>query len=186
MAEELSPESKLYIKEEIEKVRKEVKEDLKEARTKATKTFSTVAIVVGLIAGFGAYFSMESAVQTKLGEAGMTELIQQAIDANNYIKEVKTNVQKNLPMLMQLKLDISEPSKAAKNLSSLLKMTNFDQRLVDIENHKHQIFIDSTQQKETGHVPKNTHVSIPDGHVITKVYHDNEGWIFYSYPISIK
>lgn len=31
MAEELSPESKLYVKEEIEKSRKEFKEDLKGA-----------------------------------------------------------------------------------------------------------------------------------------------------------
>lgn len=44
MAEELSPESKLFVKEEIEKVRKEVKEDLKEAQSKATKTFSTVVV----------------------------------------------------------------------------------------------------------------------------------------------
>jgi hypothetical protein len=53
MAEEVSPESKLYVKEEIEKSRKEFKEDLQDARSRATKTFTTVALIVGLLTGLG-------------------------------------------------------------------------------------------------------------------------------------
>ena len=53
MPEELSPESKLYVKEEIENVRKEIREDVEKVKSKATKTFTTVAIVVGLLTGLG-------------------------------------------------------------------------------------------------------------------------------------
>jgi hypothetical protein len=62
MPEELSPESKIYVKEEIENVRREFKEDLKEARNKATKTFSTVALIVGLLVSLGVYGLVKSAL----------------------------------------------------------------------------------------------------------------------------
>ena len=53
MAEELSPESKLYVKGEIEKLSNEFKQDLKESQSKATKTFTAVALIIGLLASVG-------------------------------------------------------------------------------------------------------------------------------------
>ena len=72
MSEELSPETKLYVKEEIEKVRKEVKEEIEKVKSKATKTFSTVVIVVGLLTGLGVYGLARDYMKTAINE-GLTE-----------------------------------------------------------------------------------------------------------------
>jgi hypothetical protein len=66
MSEEVSPESKIYVKEEIEKIRKEFKEDLKEAQSKATKTFTTVALIVGLLTGVGVYGFFVNCLKSQL------------------------------------------------------------------------------------------------------------------------
>ena len=64
MPEELSPESKLFVKEEIEKIRKDIREEVEEVKSKTTKTFTTVAIVVGLITGLGVYGIAKSYINT--------------------------------------------------------------------------------------------------------------------------
>jgi len=125
MAEELSPESKLYVKEEIEKARKEVKEDLEKAQSRATKTFSTVAMVVGLVTGFGVYFSINNAINTKLKEGGLTQLLENAQDSNDTIDKIKTRAENSLPVL--LNMTINNKDQAAKNLSMLLKQVSFKQ-----------------------------------------------------------
>jgi hypothetical protein len=70
MPAEVSPESKLYVKEEIEKIRKEIKEEVEKANSKATKIFTSVALVVGLVTAFGVYGLaknyVDTAVRTKL------------------------------------------------------------------------------------------------------------------------
>lgn len=78
MAEELSPESKLYVKEEIDKIRKDFKEDLKEAQSKATKTFTTVALIVGLLAGVGIWSSNMLYIKDKMSTADITILMEDA------------------------------------------------------------------------------------------------------------
>lgn len=68
MPEEVSPESKLYVKEEIEKSKKEIKEEVERVNSKATKTFTTVAIVVGLLTGLGAYGLAKEYIETTVRE----------------------------------------------------------------------------------------------------------------------
>jgi hypothetical protein len=90
MAEELSPESKLYVKEEIEKARRGFKEEVEKAKSKATKTFSTVAIVVGLLTGLGVYGGaktyIDNAISEGLNDKGFTDLM---TDATNYAEKAK-------------------------------------------------------------------------------------------------
>ena len=69
MPEELSPESKLYLKEELEKVRKEFKEELKEAQSKSTKIFSTVAMIVGLLTALGVYYPAKNSIKNAIDKA---------------------------------------------------------------------------------------------------------------------
>jgi len=86
MAEELSPESKLYVKEEIEKVKKEFKEDLKEAQSKATKTFTTVALIIGLIASVGVYGLAKSSIKNTIeDELGKTTIKNLETDASELV-----------------------------------------------------------------------------------------------------
>ena len=55
MAEELSPESKLYVKQEIDQVRREMRQETEKAKAKAVRTFTTFAVVLGLLTGAGVY-----------------------------------------------------------------------------------------------------------------------------------
>ncbi|MFX0202814.1 MAG: hypothetical protein ACFFCW_42460 [Candidatus Hodarchaeota archaeon] len=100
MAEELSPESKLYVKEEIEKARKEIKEEIEKVKSKATKTFTTVVMVVGLLTGLGVYGIakdyINTAVKDKLGEETLAEFEkniskaeESVADANTYVEQAK-------------------------------------------------------------------------------------------------
>lgn len=103
MPEELSPESKLYIKEEIEKVRKEFKGDLKDAQSKSTKIFSTVAMIIGLVTGIGVYLGINNSIKEKLNESGLSKLVENAEDANDTIQGIKISVEQNFPELLKLK-----------------------------------------------------------------------------------
>jgi hypothetical protein len=71
MSEEVSPESKLYVKEEIDKSRKEIKEEVEKINSKATKTFTTVAMIVGLLTGLSVYGGakqyMSETINNRLG-----------------------------------------------------------------------------------------------------------------------
>jgi hypothetical protein len=93
MPEEVSLESKLYVKEEIENVRKEIREDVEKVKSKATKTFSTVAIVVGLITGLGAYGSakhyISATIKDTLGAETLKEFEKNKITAEQNMIEVK-------------------------------------------------------------------------------------------------
>ena len=92
MPEEVSPESKLYVKEEIENVRKDIREEVEKVNSKATKTFTTVVIVVGLITGLGVYGSakyyINTAVEAKLGTETMAEFEEHRIQAKNSCNEI--------------------------------------------------------------------------------------------------
>jgi len=170
MSEELSPESKLYVKEEIEKVRKEVKEEVEKVKSKATKTFGTVVIVVGLLTGLGvwglAIKYIDDAVNKGLEEKGIADLLAKAT----------THVQDINDLVVEAKVSHKSIEDMEKDLKDRLK------------GHTHEIVIDYDQQKTkpTGYVKKKTHVQIERGHVITRVYYDGEGWIFYANPITIK
>lgn len=89
MSEELSPETKLYVKEETEKVRKAVKEEVEKVKSKATKTFSTVVIVVGLLTGLGVYGVARDYMKTAINE-GLTEQGIQKLksDAEGYVEDI--------------------------------------------------------------------------------------------------
>jgi hypothetical protein len=108
MPEEVSPESKLYVKEEIEKSRKEIKEEVEKVNSKATKTFTTVAIVVGLITGLGVYGSathyISATIQKKLGTETLAEIEKNRIQANNSYKnitDIKAKADKILSQLLK-------------------------------------------------------------------------------------
>ena len=103
MPEEVSPESKLYVKEEIEKTRKEIKEEVEKVNSKATKTFTTVAIVVGFITGLGVYGSakhyINTAVEANLGADTVAEIEKNRDKAKklcNEIVEYESNAEKIL------------------------------------------------------------------------------------------
>ena len=103
MPEELSPESKLYVKEEIENVRKDIREDVEKVKSKTTKTFTTVVIVVGLLTGLGVYGSakhyINTAVEAKLGTETLAEIEKNRIQARNSynkIVEYETKAEKIL------------------------------------------------------------------------------------------
>lgn len=66
MPEEVSPESKLYVKEEIEKSREEIREEVDKVKSKVTKTFGTVVVVVGLLTGLGVYGSAKLYIKTTI------------------------------------------------------------------------------------------------------------------------
>lgn len=168
MSEELSPETKLYVKEEIEKVRKEVKEEIEKVKSKATKTFSTVVIVVGLLTGLGVYGLARDYMKTAINE-GLTEQGIQKLKS-----EAEGHVQDINDCVVEANVSYKSIEDMEKNLKERLK------------GHTHQIIIDLTKQWSSEYVPKATHISIPPGHVITKVYFDSKGWIFYAQPISIK
>jgi len=145
MAEELSPESKLYVKEEIEKMRKEFKEDLEKAQSKATKTFSAVAMIVGLLASVGVYSLAKSSIKNaienelekttikKLG-ADANDLVfkigslkgraeESAKDAEGFVADANTYVQKaqeSYKKIIGYETDVEK-------LSELLKLKRFDQ-----------------------------------------------------------
>jgi microcystin-dependent protein len=97
MPEELSPESKLYVKEEIENVRKEIREDVEKVKSKATKTFTTVVIVVGLFTGLGVYglavSYIDTAIKQGLEDKGITELKSKAEglvkQAEGHVKQIE-------------------------------------------------------------------------------------------------
>ncbi len=104
MAEEVSPESKIYVKEEIEKSRKEIREEVEKVSSKATKTFTTVAVVVGLVTGLGVYGSAQHYISTTIKDALGTETLrefetnktkaeQNMIDVKSQMAEAKSNVQ---------------------------------------------------------------------------------------------
>lgn len=93
MPEELSPESKLYVKEEIDKVRekieeqvkdtkKAIEEQVKKARSGSMRTFSIVTAVVAFLVGVGVYGSavkyMDKAISKGLEDAGLTESVKRA------------------------------------------------------------------------------------------------------------
>ncbi|UCE07287.1 MAG: hypothetical protein JSW07_04445 [bacterium] len=90
MAEGLSPESKLYVKEELEKVRNEFKEELKDAQSKATKIFTTVALIIGLLASVGVYGLAKSSIKNAIeDELGKTTIKNLETDANMLVVEIE-------------------------------------------------------------------------------------------------
>lgn len=92
MPEEPSPESKLYVKEEIEKIRKDIKEDVEKVSSKATKTFTTVAIVVGLITGLGVYgnakYYIKNTIEDNLGTETLAEIENNRDKAKNSFNKI--------------------------------------------------------------------------------------------------
>jgi hypothetical protein len=91
MPEEVSPESKLYVKEEIEKTRKEFKEDIKEVQSKTTRTFTTVALVVGLLTGLSIYGSVTSYISTtirnRLGAQALADFEKRLYRAQEFVAD---------------------------------------------------------------------------------------------------
>ncbi|MCP4262905.1 MAG: hypothetical protein GY774_36150 [Planctomycetes bacterium] len=77
MTEEVSPESKVYVKEEIDKMRKEFKEDLNDARSRATKTFTIVALIVGLLTTLGVYGNISSLLRSKVQQETLKRIKEQ-------------------------------------------------------------------------------------------------------------
>jgi hypothetical protein len=101
MPEELSPQSKLYVKEEIEKSRKEFREDVEKVKSKTTKTFTTAVIVVGFLTGMGVYGLavryMDAAISKGLEDKGIAELKSKAeglvIEAEGLVEEVNIHAE---------------------------------------------------------------------------------------------
>lgn len=90
MPEIVSPESKLYVKEEVEKAKKEIKEDIEKANSKAARTFTIVGAVLGILTGVGVYGLAANYVKTAIKDGlTTTAIIQLEDDARTIVREVK-------------------------------------------------------------------------------------------------
>ncbi|MFX0201655.1 MAG: hypothetical protein ACFFCW_36540 [Candidatus Hodarchaeota archaeon] len=87
MVEELSPESKLFVKEEIEKLRKEFEQDIKEAQSKATKTFTVVALIIGLLASVGVLKLAKDHANEVLSDTTIKTIVADANELKDSCKE---------------------------------------------------------------------------------------------------
>lgn len=157
MAEDLPPESRLYIKEEIEKVRNHFKEEVENVKSYVTKTLTTVVIVVGLLTGLGVY--------------GL---------ASNYIdKTIQDWAEKTGDAAMKKKVEDAEVL-----LSFINSQADESKEIVAaMNNHTHSISIVG-KRNSTGYLKRE--VKIPEGNVITGVYQDSGGLIFYSKSLKIE
>lgn len=93
MTEEVSPESKLYVKEEIEKSRKEFKDDLEKAQSRATRTFTTIGMIVGLLTALGVYGIaakyIDDTIKEKLDVKTLKEFEENKIKAEQNMNEAE-------------------------------------------------------------------------------------------------
>ena len=122
MAEELSPESKLYVKQEIEEVRREMKEEREKAKSKAAKTFTTAAVVLGLLTGAGVYGLavnyVDAALRKALEEKGITELKSNAEDLVKDMTELKSNAEELVDVAKDRVKEIDRHEAQAKQSAS--------------------------------------------------------------------
>ena len=205
MAEEVSPESKVYVKEEIEKIRKEFKEEVEKAKSKATKTLSTVAIVVGLLTGLsvynGAQTYIDTAISKGLEEKGITDLV---ADVNNYVEQTEGLVADANNSYNSI-VEWEDKSKKLVEAMDGNRIITLEKKLEKLENHTHTIVLNK-EEKSTRYITgtgydTNTRGSgrknIPEeyrpkqtgqtaAHVITGVYNDSGGHIFYYNKLLIK
>ena len=109
MPEELSPGSKLYVKEEIEKSRKEIKEEVEKVKSKATRTFTTVAMVIGLLTGVGVYGLavkyMDDTIQKALDSKGVTDLKSKAQEFVDTAEGLVTNAENSYNKIVNYETD---------------------------------------------------------------------------------
>jgi hypothetical protein len=112
MAEELSPESKLYLKEEIEKLSKEFKEELEKIKSKTTKIISTVVIVVGFLTGLGVYGLAVNYIDDAIAEGLKNKSINDLVaDANGLHDKIVVYETEAKNILSKLKKFEQYPSK---------------------------------------------------------------------------
>ena len=167
MAEEQSPESKLYVKEEIEKVSKEFKEELEKVRSKTTKIISTFVIVVGLLTGLGIYGAVKNYVKAALSDTTIQNLTEDA----NLLHDKIVNYEKD-----------------ASNLRD--KIIEYEQQVgkfaskEELSNHTHTVTY-SGKEIGTKYIKNQNRVNIPDGHIIVAAYADGAGTIFYHKKLEI-
>lgn len=89
MSEELSSESKLYIRDTVEELRKEFKADLESVKSKTTRVFSAIVLVVGLAASLGVYGLatqyIKKAISEGLSDDAVFKLKEKAKDSHDMI-----------------------------------------------------------------------------------------------------
>lgn len=191
MPEELSPESKLYVKEEIEKMRKEFKEEVEKAKSKATKTLSTVAIVVGLLTGLsvygGAQTYIDTAISKGLEEKGITDLV---ADVNNYVEQAEGLVADANNSYNSI-VEWEDKSKKLVEAMDGNRIITLESKLKKLEGHGHEITY-SGEESGTKYIKTKLEgggkdrVDIPDGHIIVGAYADGGGTIFYYKKLQIE
>ncbi len=124
MPEELSPESKLFVKEEIEKIRKDIREEVEDVKSKTTKTFTTVVIVVGLITGLGVYGSakhyINTAVEAKIGTETMDEIKERKNQAQKFVNDIKGLVEDAKSHVKRAENSYNEIADYEKNAEKIL------------------------------------------------------------------
>ena len=172
MAEEVSPESKLYVNEEIEKIRKEFREDLKDAQSRATKTFTTVALIIGLLASVGVFGLAKSYVNTAL--------------SNTTIKKIEANANDLHDKIVVYEKEANDSYKKIAGYEQQVGKFASKENLEDaIKNHTHTITY-SGKESGTKYIKNQDRVNIPDGHIIVGAYADGAGTIFYYKKLEIE
>lgn len=120
MAEELSSESKLYVQQEIEEVRREMREEREKAKSKAAKTFTTVAVVLGLLTGIGVYGLavnyIDAAIRRGLEEKGIAELKSKAEDLVDVAEDLVGKIHSHEAQAKQASSDIADIKENAEQI----------------------------------------------------------------------
>lgn len=133
MAKEVSPEEKLYVKEEIEKTRKDFKEDLEKASSKTTRTFSMLALILGILTGLGIYGLagkyIDSVIQEKTNQTAMAKIKEKMDILNKNIGETEDEINK-------LKTNIENKK---------IEVDNLPKKIAEILNKADQTFIPQTE-----------------------------------------
>jgi hypothetical protein len=107
MSEIVSPESKLYVKEEVEKAKKEIKEDIEKANSKAARTFTIVGVVLGILTGVGVYGLaaryIDAAIVKGLEKKGIQELMSKAEDLVENIEGFEDKAQESSEIIDKIR-----------------------------------------------------------------------------------
>jgi hypothetical protein len=95
--EEVSPDVKLYVKEQAEEVKRSIKDDIENVRAATTRTFSMVAVVVGLLTGFGVYKLatdyIDASIEKVLEEKSVQQMTDEIKTTLKSVKEMKAEIQ---------------------------------------------------------------------------------------------
>ncbi len=143
MPKAVSPEEKLYVKDEIEKIRKDIKEDLEKASSKTTRTFTILACIIGILTGAGVY---------GLASRYVDDSIKKSIESIG-LAAIRKNAQSCLDYIENKKKEVDESSKIISKIADSAEQQTYNSRT--------QAFISETQKIQSKKVNLNKPSAMP-------------------------